>query len=136
MGAAPAEDWYLYVLRCGDGSLYTGVARDVERRLAAHVAGKGAKYTKGRGPLVLLRSARCAGKGLALRAELWVKALTRTQKEELLARPRGLSGLVRQLARAASSPQPPTAQRRTRPAPATTSHMARATTTKPKAKLL
>ena len=46
--------WYVYVLRCGDGTLYTGTTDDVARRLAAHRAGKGAKYTRGRGPLELL----------------------------------------------------------------------------------
>ena len=46
--------WYVYMLRCGDDTLYTGVTDDVERRLAAHQAGKGAKYTRGRGPLELV----------------------------------------------------------------------------------
>ena len=45
--------WYVYILRCGDGTLYTGVTDDVPRRLAAHRSGKGAKYTRGRGPLEL-----------------------------------------------------------------------------------
>ena len=44
--------WYLYILRCGDGSLYTGITTDVEKRLAQHRSGKGAKYTRGRAPLV------------------------------------------------------------------------------------
>ena len=48
--------WYVYILRCGDGTLYTGSTDDVERRLAAHRAGKGAKYTRGRGPLELVYS--------------------------------------------------------------------------------
>ena len=45
--------WYVYILRCGDGTLYTGMTDDVQRRLDAHRAGKGAKYTRGRGPLEL-----------------------------------------------------------------------------------
>ena len=51
--------WYVYILRCGDGTLYTGSTDDVERRLAAHRAGKGAKYTRGRGPLELVYSEPC-----------------------------------------------------------------------------
>ena len=43
--------WYVYILRCGDGTLYTGITDDVDRRLAVHRSGKGAKYTRGRGPL-------------------------------------------------------------------------------------
>jgi len=46
--------WYVYILRCGDGTLYTGITDDVDRRLAAHRAGRGAKYTRGRGPLELV----------------------------------------------------------------------------------
>ena len=46
--------WYVYILRCGDGTLYTGITDDIPRRLAAHRAGKGAKYTRGRGPLELV----------------------------------------------------------------------------------
>ena len=45
--------WYLYILSCGDGSLYTGITTDVEKRLEAHRQGRGAKYTRGRGPLTL-----------------------------------------------------------------------------------
>ena len=48
------RSWKVYILRCGDGSLYTGIAVDVEHRLAVHRSGKGAKYTRGRGPLELV----------------------------------------------------------------------------------
>ena len=51
-----AEDWYVYVVQCGDGSLYTGIAKDVDNRIEEHNAGKGAKYTRGRGPVTLLKS--------------------------------------------------------------------------------
>jgi predicted GIY-YIG superfamily endonuclease len=74
------EPWYLYVLRCGDGSLYTGVAKDVDARFAQHAAGKGARYTRGRGPLSLLAKARCRDRGEALRVELAFKALARPEK--------------------------------------------------------
>ena len=46
--------WYVYMLRCGDDTLYTGMTDDVEKRFAAHAAGRGAKYTRGRGPLELV----------------------------------------------------------------------------------
>jgi putative endonuclease len=81
----PAEErWFLYILRCADQSLYTGIARDVKRRFAAHVAGKGARYTRGRGPLTLLVTRRCQGHGEALRLEYAIKQLTRAEKEHLL----------------------------------------------------
>ncbi len=76
--------YWLYILRCGDGTLYTGIAADVEKRLAAHRAGKGAKYTKGRGPLELVYREPCADKSQALRRELAVKALTRAEKLALI----------------------------------------------------
>jgi len=78
-----ADVWFVYLARCADGSLYTGIARDVEERIAAHDAGKGAKYTRGRGPLEVCAVRRCRSKGDALRLELAVKALTRTAKESL-----------------------------------------------------
>ena len=77
--------WYVYILRCGDGSLYTGTALDVEHRLAVHRAGKGAKYTRGRGPLELVYQEELPDKGGALRRELEIKKLTRQQKEQLIA---------------------------------------------------
>ena len=51
--------WYLYILQCGDGSLYTGITTDVEKRLEAHRSGKGAKYTRGRSPLALKYREAC-----------------------------------------------------------------------------
>ena len=72
--------YYLYILRCGDGSLYTGITTDVERRLAVHRSGRGAKYTRGRGPLTVVYREECGDKSAALRRELAVKALTREEK--------------------------------------------------------
>ena len=77
--------WYVYMLRCGDGTLYTGVTDDVERRLAAHRAGKGAKYTRGRGPLELIYREEQPDKSAALRREIALKKLTKAQKETLCA---------------------------------------------------
>lgn len=79
-----SAEWELYILRCGDGTLYTGIARDVEKRLAAHRSGKGAKYTRGRGPLEIVYRERCVDHGEALRREYAVKQLTREEKERLI----------------------------------------------------
>lgn len=76
--------WQLYILRCGDGTLYTGIAVDVDKRLAAHRAGKGAKYTRGRAPLELVYRETCGDHSAALRRELEVKALTREEKLDLI----------------------------------------------------
>ncbi len=76
--------WYLYILRCGDGTLYTGITTDVEKRLEAHRAGKGAKYTRGRGPLVLVYRESCGTHREALKRELAVKKLTRQKKLALM----------------------------------------------------
>jgi putative endonuclease len=81
---SPAKDvWFVYVARCADRTLYTGIARDVAARIAAHDAGKGARYTRGRGPLTLCAKRRCASKGEALRLELAIKRLPRARKEYL-----------------------------------------------------
>ncbi len=80
--------WYVYVARCADDSLYCGIATDVAARIAAHDAGKGARYTRGRGPLAVLLTRRCRTKGSALRVEYAFKQLTRPQKEALVTAPR------------------------------------------------
>jgi len=74
----------VYIARCSDGSLYTGVARDVLQRIAAHNAGRGARYTRGRGPLAVCAKRRCNSQGDALRLEWAVKRLARPEKEALL----------------------------------------------------
>ena len=75
--------WYVYMLRCGDGTLYTGMTDDVERRLAAHRSGKGAKYTRGRGPLALVYTEEQPDKSSALRREFQIKKLPRERKSAL-----------------------------------------------------
>jgi putative endonuclease len=80
------QDWFVYVLRCADDTLYTGVARDVAARIAQHEAGKGARYTRGRGPLALLAKMRCAGQSEAQRIEARVKSLSRDEKLALVRR--------------------------------------------------
>lgn len=77
--------WYVYILRCGDGTLYTGVTDDVPRRLAVHRSGKGAKYTRGRGPLELVYQEELPDKSAALRREYAVKQLKRAEKLALCA---------------------------------------------------
>ena len=81
------ETAYVYLLLCGDGSYYCGYTVDMERRLAAHRSGKGAKYTRARGPLRLVYLERLAGKGEALRREAAIKKLSRAAKEVLLTAP-------------------------------------------------
>ena len=78
------DDWYVYIVRCRDGSLYTGIATDVDRRLAEHQANKGSKYLRGRGPLKLVLKKRIGNKGRALKVERKVKGLTRQEKERLI----------------------------------------------------
>jgi len=78
--------WYLYILRCGDGTLYTGITTDVEKRLEQHRSGKGAKYTRGRTPLELVYREECGTHSDALKREYAVKRMSRTQKENLISR--------------------------------------------------
>jgi predicted GIY-YIG superfamily endonuclease len=76
------------VARCADGTLYTGTAVDVEARITAHNSGRGARYTRGRVPIVLCAQLRCASRGDALRLELAIKRLSREAKLGLLERRR------------------------------------------------
>jgi predicted GIY-YIG superfamily endonuclease len=79
-----AKSWHLYILRCGDGSLYTGITVDVHARLAQHRDGTGAKYTRGRGPLELIYVEDCEDHSVALKREHQIKALTRAEKLALI----------------------------------------------------
>ena len=74
------KKWVVYILECKDGSLYTGITDRLEHRLAAHRAGKGAKYTKGRSPLTLRYLEDCEDHSAALRREIQIKKLDRNQK--------------------------------------------------------
>lgn len=75
---------YVYVLRCGDGSLYTGWTNDLEQRLAAHQSGKGAKYTRGRLPIEMVYSEELPDKSAALKRENELKNLKKAEKELLI----------------------------------------------------
>ena len=76
------------MIRCGDGTLYTGITNDLERRLARHRDGTGAKYTRGRGRLRVILVERVRTKGLALRREAAIKDLSRAEKLSLIAKSR------------------------------------------------
>jgi putative endonuclease len=78
--------WFVYVVRCGDGSFYTGVSTDVDARVAKHNAGAGARYTRARGPVKLVHVERKRSRSNALRREAAIKALTRARKVELMGR--------------------------------------------------
>lgn len=78
------KQWCVYILRCKDGTLYTGSTDDFEKRLAAHRAGKGAKYTRGRGPLEPVYLEMCADRSAALRREWEIKQFPRAQKLALV----------------------------------------------------
>ena len=74
------KEWTVYILECRDGTLYTGITDDLPRRLKAHEAGKGAKYTRGRGPLTLRYQEQHPDKSAALKRELALKRLRRSEK--------------------------------------------------------
>lgn len=76
--------WVVYILRCADDTLYTGITNNLEQRLAKHESGKGAKYTKGRGPLTVVYSESFETRGDALKREAAIKAIDKGQKLALL----------------------------------------------------
>ncbi|HHW29570.1 MAG TPA: GIY-YIG nuclease family protein [Syntrophomonadaceae bacterium] len=77
-------NYYVYILRCGDGTLYTGWTNDLENRLKAHKEGRGAKYTRGRGPLQLVYTEEFENKSEAVKREYYIKKMSRKQKETLI----------------------------------------------------
>lgn len=82
------EEWSLYILKCSDSSLYTGIAKDLEKRFQMHVEGKGARYTRTRRPLAIVYQETCNSRTEALIRECAVKALPKTKKLALIdARP-------------------------------------------------
>ena len=78
--------WSVYILRCADNTLYTGVATDLDARLAVHNAGKGAKYTRGRLPVKLVYRESVRGRSAALKREHAIKRLPRAAKRRLIGR--------------------------------------------------
>ncbi len=85
-------NWFFYILRCADDSLYSGITTDLERRLREHNAGAGARYTRGRLPVSLAYSERLPDRAQALRREHAVKQLDRAAKLQLLAKATPHSG--------------------------------------------
>src|SRR6266849_9014291 len=79
-----ANKWFVYVLRCADGSLYTGIAKDVNGRCEQHNAGTASRYTRSRLPVELVYQEAHASRGSALRREAAIKALSRRQKESII----------------------------------------------------
>jgi putative endonuclease len=75
---------YVYILRCGDGSLYTGITTDLDRRLEQHHAGRASRYTRSRLPVALIWSCEVVSWSAALREERRIKAMRKTEKEEFL----------------------------------------------------
>lgn len=84
MDATPPS-WYVYILRCADGTLYTGMARDADKRLKQHSAGKAARYTRARLPVELLYREAAGSRSMALRRELALKRWPRAKKLSLIA---------------------------------------------------
>ena len=76
--------WTLYILKCNDDSYYTGITNNIEKRIADHEAGKGAKYTRGRGPFEIIYQEKCLDRSSASKREFEVKKLSRSEKENLL----------------------------------------------------
>ena len=78
------KQWLVYILQCGDGTLYTGITDDLPRRLEMHRAGKGAKYTRGRAPLTLVYQEGAASYSEALKREYSIKQFSRAEKLKLI----------------------------------------------------
>jgi putative endonuclease len=78
------SNWFVYVVRCRDGTLYTGISRDLDARIAKHNQGKGARYTRGRAPVALVHTERKSSHSAALRREAAIKALPRQEKLALV----------------------------------------------------
>ncbi len=76
--------WTVYILRCADGSFYTGVTNDMAKRLVAHANGSGAKYTRGRGPLAVVFTETHATRSEAQKRETAIKKLSRLKKQQLI----------------------------------------------------
>ena len=78
------SEWFVYIVLCSDGSLYTGVSPDIKERVATHNAGRGAKYTRGRLPVRLVYREQHADRSAALRREAEIKRMTAEKKRKLI----------------------------------------------------
>jgi len=80
----PPDAWFLYLIRCSGGQLYTGITTDVKRRFSEHESGKGAKFLRGKGPLELVFQQAVGDRSTALKAEAMIKKMDKTEKETLV----------------------------------------------------
>ena len=78
------KNWFVYLLRCADGTLYTGITTDLARRCKQHNAGTASRYTRSRRPVLLEYQESCASRSEALRREAAIKSLTKHKKESLI----------------------------------------------------
>ena len=84
MATQPDKNWFVYVLRCADGSLYTGITTNLNRRCRQHNAGTASRYTRCRRPTLLVYSEQAGSRSMALKREAAIKCMTRRQKESLI----------------------------------------------------
>lgn len=82
--SADDSGWFVYILRCGDGSLYTGIARNLEERIESHNRGEGGRYTRSHLPVELVYSETAGDHSIALRRELAIKGMSRDSKLALI----------------------------------------------------
>jgi putative endonuclease len=94
------SEWYIYLIRCRDGSLYTGISPDVDRRLAQHLGAEdgGSKYLRHKGPLTMVFQQKVGSRSLALKVENRVKRLSKSRKEALVGMPDLIAEIIRQAA--------------------------------------
>ena len=88
------EEWTVYILKCGDGTYYTGITKDLDKRTEEHRSGKGAKYLRGRGPLEMVLQRKIESHSLALKYEIKIKKLSRPEKIKLIANPSRITKLL------------------------------------------
>ena len=93
------SDWYLYLIRCHDGKLYTGITTNIAQRFAEHQGNNstGAKYLRGRGPLTLVFQKKLGSRNLALGVESKVKKLSKVRKEELLKSDKHIDEIIKRV---------------------------------------
>jgi len=93
------KNWYVYIIRCRNGTLYTGITTDVNRRFTEHQKGgpKAARYLKGRGPLKLMSEFNAGGRDAALKLEYKIKILPRARKERLIEHPESMHRIINTL---------------------------------------
>jgi len=77
-------EWFLYMIRCNNGQLYTGISTDVKRRFMKHQSGNGAKYLRGKGPLTLVYQKKIGSRSAALKAEIAMKQKSKADKEHII----------------------------------------------------